>query len=326
MDNAIHRRRFLQTAGLGLAAATIPITTPALAQVGTLAQSNASAVRRRVGRIAHLTDVHVQPEHAGEAGFVACLHHVQTHAKPDLILFGGDGVFDVSSRDRARRDELGAMWTRVLKADLSVPHRSAIGNHDIPDMKALVAKGATADAAKAWPCDLFGLDKRYYSFDQFGWHVVVLDSVMIGGPHGYAGRIDEAQLDWLRADLAAAKGKPTLVLSHIPIVSITGFFDGERTKTGDWDVPNSYVHIDAIELHELLVAAGNVKLCLSGHAHQLDRIVFDGITYGCHGAVCGDWWKGAYKHTPAGYATVDLFDDGGFDIAYVDFGWQARLE
>lgn len=315
----LHRRQFIKTATLGLAAATFPGSPPAHAQPS-------SSTRRRVARIAHLTDVHVQPEHAGEAGFVACLHHVQAHAQPDLVLFGGDAVFDVTDRDAARRDLLGAMWRRVLKSDLSVPHRSAIGNHDIPDMKALLAAGADADGAKAWPCDLFGLEKRYYSFDQFGWHIVVLDSVMIGGRHGYEGRLDEAQFDWLRADLAGAKEKPTLILSHIPIVSVTGFFDGDRTKTGDWDVPSNYVHIDATELHELFVAVGNVKLCLSGHAHQLDRVAFDGITYGCHGAVCGDWWKGTYKHTPAGYATVDLFDDGGFDIAYVDFGWQARPE
>ncbi|MFT3789056.1 MAG: metallophosphoesterase [Tepidisphaeraceae bacterium] len=281
-------------------------------------------VRQAVGRIAHLTDVHVQPERGGEAGFVACLHHVQTHAKPDLVLFGGDGVFDVVDRDAARRDELAAMWRRVLKNELSTPHRSAIGNHDVWDLKALGAARADEDQAKAWPCDLYGLNRRYYSFDQFGWHIVVLDDVRLGGPHGYAGAIDEAQLAWLRADLAAAAPKPVLVLSHIPIVTVIGFFDGERTKTGDWDVPRSYMHIDANSLHELLVAAGNVKLCISGHEHQLDRCWLDGITYGCHGAVCGNWWQGTYHHTPAGYATIDLFDDGTFEIGYHDFGWQAR--
>lgn len=327
----IHRRRqFIQTAGIGLAAATLPATS-------TLAQAPLTT-RRRVGRIAHLTDVHVQPERAGEAGFVAALHHVQTHARPDLVLFGGDSVFDVADTDAARRDQLGALWSRVLKSDLSVPHRCAIGNHDIPDLKSLVVAGANPDLAKAWPCDLFGLDKRYYSFDQFGWHIVVLDSVSIGGRHGYEGRLDDAQLDWLAADLAAHKDKPVLILSHIPVVTVTGFFDGDRRKTGDWDVPASYVHIDAVELHERFVAAGNVKLCLSGHEHQFDRCLFDGITYACGGAVCGNWWKGAYHHTPAGYAIIDLYDDGegqaltgegqaitgAFDVAYVDFGWTPR--
>jgi hypothetical protein len=84
------------------------------------------------------------------------------------------------------------------------------------------------------------------------------------------------------------------------------------------------MHIDARVLHELFVASGNVKLCISGHAHLLDRCLFDGITYGCHGAVCGKWWEGAYHHTPAGYARIDLFDDGSFEIDYLDFGWRPR--
>ena len=308
----VPRRRFLQMTGLGVTAAVLPEV------------ASAAPTRQRVARIAHLTDVHVQPERAGEAGFAACLQHVQTHAKPDLVFFGGDGVFDVMERDAARRDQLGALWRRILKAELSTPHRSVIGNHDIPEIKSLVSNRASEDAAKVWPCELYGLEKRYYSFDQFGWHFVMLDDVRIGDAKGYFGALDPEQLDWLKKDLAAAKDRPTVVLSHIPIVTVTGFFDGDRTKSGDWDVPRSFMHIDANILHELLVAAGNVKLCLSGHEHQLDRCALDGLTYGCHGAVCGNWWEGTYHHTPAGYAVVDLFDDGGFEIAYSDYGWVPR--
>lgn len=310
------RRRFLQTS-TALAAGSLAGAMPSIAVAQTTTQ------RSRSARVAHLTDIHLQPELDGEAGFVACLHHVQTVAKPDLILFGGDVVFDVTERDAARRDQLGDLWRRVLKSDLSTPHRSAIGNHDLPALKEMIAANLDADAAKRWSCDLLSLDKRYYSFDQFGWHVIVLDSVHVGGPHAYSGQLDAAQRDWLERDLAATR-LPTLVLSHIPIVSITAFFDGDRTKTGDWDVPASFVHIDANALHERFVASGKVKLCLSGHMHQLDRCAFDGITYACHGAVCGNWWKGTYKHTPAGYAVVDLFADGAFEIAYEDYGWQAK--
>ena len=50
--------------------------------------------RRRVLRIAHLTDIHVQPElHAGE-GMAACLRHAQEHYKPDLVINTGDAIFD----------------------------------------------------------------------------------------------------------------------------------------------------------------------------------------------------------------------------------------
>lgn len=315
------RRRFLKTAGV--AAAALPMAAwPAGGQ--TLDPAPAQPAAGTPRRIAHLTDVHLQPELDGEAGFVACLHHMQENAKPDLVLFGGDQLFDVADCDAARRDQLSALWQRVLRSELSLPHRAAIGNHDIPEMKKLVEAGADPDAAKSWPCELLGLERRYYGFDQSSWRILVLDSVAIGGRHGYAGRIDEAQFEWLSRELAAAADRPVMILSHIPIVSVVGFFDGDRTSGGDWDVPSSYVHIDANRLHELFVSARNVRLCLSGHAHQFDRCLFDGITYGCHGAVCGNWWKGTYKHTPAGYATIDLFADGNFDIHYTDYGWQAR--
>jgi len=45
------------------------------------------------------------------------------------------------------------------------------------------------------------LKSAYYSFDRAGWHFVVLDSV---GPSAdvYMGKLDEAQMEWLKADLA----------------------------------------------------------------------------------------------------------------------------
>ena len=316
------RRRVLQ-AGAATVAGVVGrgLWTPAAAgQAGP-----ATGAAGRVGRVAHLTDVHVQPEHAGDRGFAACLRHMQAHATPDLVLFGGDAVMNVNEASPDRTRLLADVWRRVLRDELSLPIVSAIGNHDIPDTKRLEADRASDDTAKAWACDLLQMHKRYHSFDRFGWHFVVLDSVRVGGPHGYAGRVDDEQLDWLKADLAksAAAGTPVLVMSHIPIVSVVGFFDGNRVKGGDWDVPRSYMHIDAQPLHELFVKSGNVRVCVSGHAHQLDRCDFDGITYACNGAVCGDWWGGTYHHTPAGYAVLDLFADGRCDVSYHDFGWTA---
>lgn len=317
------RRRVIQTGLLAAAGAAVgAVWTPA-----ANAQTNAAATdaKQRVARLAHLTDVHVQPEHAGDRGFIQCLHHMQKNANPDLVLFGGDAVINVNDSKPARTQQLFDLYRRVLKDELSTPYFSAIGNHDVPDTKGVIASKASDDSAKAWACDLFGLNKRYFSFDSFGWHFIVLDSVRVGGAHGYSGKLDEEQYAWLEADLAKAVASktPVLVLSHIPIITVTGFFDGERLKSGDWDVPRSFMHVDAVRLHELFVKSGNVKLCISGHEHQLDRCDFDGITYGCNGAVCGNWWKGTYKHTLAGYATIDLFNDGTFDMKYSDYGWTA---
>ena len=44
---------------------------------------------------------------------------------------------------------------------------------------------------------------------------------------GYTGWLGPEQLEWLRGDLAAARaaGKPIVVFSHIPVLSVCVFFD-----------------------------------------------------------------------------------------------------
>src|SRR5687767_14217528 len=78
--------------------------------------------RRRVLRVAHLTDVHVQPERGAAEGLAACLRHVQSRSdKPDVIFTGGDHVMDSLSKDRARTELQWDVWRRGLKADCSLP-------------------------------------------------------------------------------------------------------------------------------------------------------------------------------------------------------------
>jgi acid phosphatase type 7 len=57
--------------------------------------------------------------------------------------------------------------------------------------------------------------EMYYSFDLGGWHIVSLDSVTFaeGGPKA------EAQLTWLKSDLAAKPQAPTFVYWHYPLFS-----------------------------------------------------------------------------------------------------------
>jgi Icc protein len=117
--------------------------------------------------------------------------------------------------------------------------------------------------------------------------------------------------------------KPVLILSHIPIASVAVFYDGENAKEGNWMIPGSWMHIDSAKIIELFSRYSNIKVCLSGHLHLVDEVKYNGITYLCNGAVSGAWWKGKYHQTDAGYAMVDLFDDGSFERKYVPYGWEA---
>lgn len=287
--------------------------------------------KNRVLRIAHITDVHVQPERAAAEGFAACLRHIQALPDPPaLILNGGDAVMDVSAADALRAATLRDLWRRVLAQECSLPIEHCLGNHDCwgTSPKSVGLSGREPLWGKAWGLDLLGLDRRYRSFDRAGWRFIVLDSTFIKPEcktHGYTAKLDEEQFAWLEATLAATPvDQPALVLSHVPILSVTPYFDGDNESTGEWQVPGAWMHIDARRIKNLFARHPRVRLCLSGHIHLADRVDYAGVTYLCNGAVCGGWWKGPYQETPAGYGLIDLYDDGSFESRYVDFGWVKR--
>jgi len=287
-----------------------------------------SSVRRRVLRVAHLTDVHIQPERRASEGFAKCLAHVQSQPeKPDLILFGGDNIMDSFSQTKTRTRTQWDLWQRVLKAECSLPYHACIGNHDVWGWgKNAGASPTDQGYGKDWAVEELHLPRRYYSFEKAGWKFIVLDSTQPSdNRHGYVGKIDDEQFEWLRAELqATARKTPILVLSHIPILAACVFLDGNNEKSGDWVVPGSWMHIDTRKLTALFHQHGHVRACISGHAHMVDEIHYLGTTYYCNGAVCGNWWNGKYHQFAEGYAVVDLYDDGSTSREYVLYGWDAK--
>jgi len=315
----MQRRRFLQTAAAASCAATGAAALPPAA---------ASPAVRSI-RLAHLTDVHVQPELAAEKGFAACLRHVQDRSDPpEMILFGGDCVMDVFAQGAERCRTVAGSWRRVLAAECSLPSVSAIGNHDVWGWNK-PRSGTSGDEAgwgKRWAEELLGLDRRYHSRDLGGWHLVVLDSTFPRGDE-YVARLDDEQFDWLAAELATTPiTTPVVVLSHIPIFSAASFLDGQNERSGDWQVPGAWMHIDLRRIKDLFLRHPQVKLCLSGHLHLVDEVRYNGVTYVCNGAVSGAWWKGDHQECRPGYGLVDLHADGSFSCGYEVFGWSAETE
>lgn len=316
------RRSILKLAP-SLAAGLLPLSTGSVA----LAQTTPRA--KRSLRIAHLTDIHLQPERAAADGLAQCLANVQALTdKPDLIVTGGDLIMDGYDADEARTKLLWELFTKTMKDHCSLRVEHTLGNHDIWGWQKERSKtsGSEARWGKNWACEVLGMKQRYHSYDLAGWHIVHLDSTF---PHpsyqyGYLGKLDDAQLDWLKADLAAVKpGTHTLVVSHIPILSVTPFVND--ADEGFWiKSPGSEMHCDSPVVRKILEDSKSVRACLSGHMHRLDRVDFRGITYFCNGAVCGSWWKGPEFEAVEGYSIVDLYEDGSVDCAYTPYGWKAR--
>ncbi|USN99580.1 MAG: metallophosphoesterase [Phycisphaeraceae bacterium] len=327
MSEPMHRRQVLKAAAAGAVALGLSPRSRAEA-VPPLRASGA----KRALRVAHLTDIHVQPELRAAEGLAAALAHVQSlDDKPQLILTGGDHVMDCFSQDEARTKLQWELLAKVFRDGNSLPVRHAIGNHDVWGWNKGKSK-TTGDEpmwGKRFALDQIGMERSYHSFDQAGWHFVCLDSISHdpNNANGYLGKLGDEQIDWLARDLESTpKSTPVLVLSHIPILTVTGILGRPDKKSNDYNCSGGVMHTDSSQIRDLFARHPNVKVCLSGHTHRLDRVDFCGVSYICNGAVCGNWWKGVHYECREGFAVLDLFSDGSFENTYIPYGWHAESQ
>lgn len=309
MSKSISRRDVLIGAGAAAGGLAISGFTP--------------AKRKRVLRIAHLTDIHIQPERKAALGFAKCLEHVnRLKDKPDVIFTGGDLIMDALAQGSDRVKVQWDLFTKVLADFNGIPVRHCLGNHDA--WPQAPRNSGDYDYAKKTACDVLGLKGPYYTFDEKDWKVIVLDSTFLTKGSSYTAKLDPTQFEWMREQVnGTPKDKRILVLSHIPIFTITSYLFSQSEKSGNWEVPGAWMHTDARLIKNVFYKAGNVRLCLSGHMHMVDRVDYLGTTYLCNGAVCGNWWGGRHQETQEGYALVNIYSDGSFDREYVTYGWRA---
>jgi predicted phosphohydrolase len=114
-----------------------------------------------------------------------------------------------------------------------------------------------------------GREKSYYSFDQGGWHFVVLDSCFRSDGVPYQRKnfvwtdpnIPAAELEWLAADLQKSK-RPTVVFAHQRL-----------------DVSDSHGVKNGPAVRAILEKSGRVRAVFQGHSHKNDHKETGGIHY-----------------------------------------------
>ena len=89
-------------------------------------------------------------------------------------------------------------------------------------------------------------------------------------------------------------------------------------------VPGALMQQDYQRLVTMLRRFDNVKVCISGHAHLVDDVVYEGKTYLCNGSVSGSWWHGPHKGCNPGYSIMKLWANGAFSRDYVEFEWRGE--
>jgi 3',5'-cyclic-AMP phosphodiesterase len=310
----MERRELLKVIGAGSLASLLPSIPAFSTEPASLLK------RKRSLRIAHITDIHMQPERDAPAKFASCLHHIQNQPdKPDIIFSGGDTIMDALAQDRARVDKQWNEWHAVIRNDCSLQIEYCIGNHDVWGLDKAQSE---PEYGKKYAVDTMRISNRYRSFDRNGWHFIVLDSTHVRDDgKWYTAKLDEEQRVWLEQDLNAVKPEtPIFVMSHIPIMAACVFVFGENVKNQRWDVPGAWMHIDMVDITKLFYKYPNVKACISGHMHLLDMVTYNNVQYFCNGAVCGAWWKEEmYHETKAGYAIMNLYDDGTVEREYYSY-------
>ena len=283
----------------------------------SLALGNTTPAAKPSLRIAHITDVHLKDKFDAPARFTRCLHHLQQQTpKVDMVLNGGDIVFDMNKENISTINDQWKLVQNIMKNECSLPVHYCLGNHDIwwyEDDKGQAVYG------KKYALDKLQLVKPYYSMEKNGWKIIVLDSVHLDIDNTwYIGKLGDEQLNWLSDELKATDANmPVMVMSHIPI--LTALLMIEDDIVNKWTMLGGDMHTDTAKIINLFYRHPNVKLCVSGHLHMRDKVVYNNVTYLCNGAVSGAWWEGNRRETAPGYGLIDLYADGTFEEKYVNY-------
>ena len=211
---------------------------------------------RRIARIGMLTDMHY-----ADKATRGSRHYRETLAKFDEAAThfeGSDLNFVVELGDFIDAADSVETEMRYLKkinkelSNLSCRKHYVLGNHCVDTLTKDEFLGEV------------GQEKSYYSFDVEGVHFVVLDSCYRADETPYGRKnfkwtdanIPEAELEWLKADLAAAEGKPVIVFAHQRL-----------------DITGNHAVRNAEAVRKVFESAGNVSAVFQGHSHHNEHRV-----------------------------------------------------
>jgi 3',5'-cyclic-AMP phosphodiesterase len=314
------RRHFLRQA-LGAGAFTL-----AGGFGSTWGQTNASAGPAPF-RFAFLTDLHLLQGGALRSveGISACLEAVKKlRPQPEFILCGGDLVNSTRELTLPGAEAAVDYFIQLWKYNTNLPTFWTFGNHDLAGTSNHSVPTEDKEYGKGLFQDRFQLPKLFYSFDHKGWHFVVLDDIALQADRTYMGELFDDEFAFLQADLDAHRAMPTIVCTHIPVMSniplglsLAHLTDPKRPLPSLKTLvcTNGDALLSAIRKH-------NVRVVLAGHLHFYEHLDHDGVQIINSGAVCANYWKGPNHGCPEGFGVVDVGADGSVKFDYQTYGWK----
>jgi Icc protein len=313
------RRHFLrQLLGAGVATAT--------GLDSLLGQSTAAPSAAQAFRFAFLTDLHLMKDGdlRSAEGIAACLAAVEKlDPRPDFILVGGDLVNLARDLTVAEAERRFDFFLKIWNDHTALPAHWTFGNHDLAGTSNTSVSPTEKFYGKALFQDRFKLQRLFYSFDLKNWHFIVLDDIAPQPDRTYIGKLFDDEMLFLKADLEAHRNVPTIICTHIPVMSLlpAGLLLAHGSEP-QYHLPKNLVCTNADELFQDL-PRHNVRAVLSGHLHRFEKVAMNGVPIINSGAVCGNYWKGPMLDCPEGFGAVDLGANGSVAFDYRAYGWKA---
>ncbi|MBI4082684.1 MAG: phosphodiesterase [Candidatus Lambdaproteobacteria bacterium] len=195
--------------------------------------------------IAQITDLHIKPRGRLAYGVIdtaACLERCVAHLnglqpRPDLVLATGDLV------DSGTAGEYGLL--RELLQPLAIPCVLIPGNHDAREPMRAAFPGHRYLRQDA--------EFLHHCLDDWPVRLIGLDTLL---PDQVSGLIGPRRLAWLRARLAEAPARPTLIYMHHPPFA-TGIAAMDRQGLAG-----------AEALAALVAGSRQVQRIVCGHVHR----------------------------------------------------------
>ena len=321
IPSPLSRRDFLrQLLGASALAAT------GLGSNVALAQTQLAPAAATPFRFAFLTDLHLMKDGSlrSAEGIATCLGEVEKLTpRPEFILVGGDLVNACRDLTVPEAEQRLDLFLKIWHDHTALPAHWVFGNHDLVGTSLPHPPLTDRHYAKGLFHDRFNLPRLFYTFDWKGWHFVVLDDIALDPTNHYFAQLAAEEFPFLQADLEAHRATPTILCTHIPLLSAAPFSLAFAKQSGmQAHSPRTLVCTNAGEVYADF-PRHDVRAVLCGHLHHYERLEMNGVSFINSGAVCGNYWKGPMLDCVEGFGVVDLPAQGLIAFDYRGYGWKA---
>lgn len=257
------RRQFLKTSGLITLSTFLPVPASVFGNEKT------ASIRFGLTTDSHYAD----REHSGTRYYRQSIDkmnefvEVMNREKVDFVAHLGD----FKDQDANPKEEDTIRYLKMLErayGQFNGPRYHCVGNHDVDSItkSQFLSHIENTGIAK---------DKSYYSFDQEGYHFVVLDAnyhadgrdqFYLEGADWQDPNIPEVEYNWLKEDLESNE-LPTIIFCHHPLYE---YHPGGGAN---------YHVADSEKFQRLFESSGKVLAVFHGHVHAEEFTQINGIHY-----------------------------------------------